>query len=66
MALVCLDLDIDTSTPDGQMIMRQHANLAQWQAERIAQYSVETVQRHAEQGRPIGPPPVGADPGPAV
>jgi len=59
VALVCLDLDIDTSTPDGQMIMRNHANLAQWQAERIAQYSVETVQRHAEQGRPIGPPPVG-------
>ncbi len=59
VALVCLDLDIDTSTPDGQMIMRNHANLAQWQAERIAQYSVETVQRHLEQGRPIGPPPVG-------
>lgn len=59
VALVCLDLDIDTSTPDGQMIMRNHANLAQWQAERIAQYSIETVQRHLEQGRPIGPPPVG-------
>ena len=59
VALVCLDLDIDTSTPDGQMIMRNHASLAQWQAERIAQYSIETVQRHLEQGRPIGPPPVG-------
>ena len=59
VALVCLDLDIDTSTPDGQMIMRNHANLAQWQAERIAQYSIETVRRHAEQGRPIGPPPLG-------
>jgi hypothetical protein len=41
------------------MIMRNHANLAQWQAERIAQYSIETVQRHLNQGRPIGPPPVG-------
>ncbi len=59
VALVCLDLDIDASTPDGQMVMRQHANLAQWQAERIAQYSMETVKRHVEQGRPIGPPPVG-------
>ena len=59
VALVCLDLDIDTSTPDGQMIMRNHANLAQWQAERIAQYSIETVHRHLEQGRPIGPPPLG-------
>ncbi|MCK5608722.1 recombinase family protein [Candidatus Pacearchaeota archaeon] len=59
VALVCLDLDIDTSTPDGQMIMRNHANLAQWQAERIAQYSIETIQRHIKQGRPIGPPPVG-------
>ncbi len=59
VALVCLDLDIDTSTPDGQMIMRNHANLAQWQAERIAQYSIETVQRHLQQGRPIGPPTVG-------
>jgi len=59
VALVCLDLDIDTSTPDGQMIMRNHANLAQWQAERIAQYSIETVKRHLEQGRPIGPPPLG-------
>lgn len=59
VALVCLDLDIDTSTPDGQMIMRNHANLAQWQAERIAQYSVETVKRHVDQGRPIGPPPLG-------
>jgi site-specific DNA recombinase len=59
VALVCLDLDIDTSTPDGQMIMRNHANLAQWQAERIAQYSVETVRRHVKQGRPIGPPPIG-------
>ena len=59
VALVCMDIDIDTSTPDGQMIMLQHANLAQWQANRIAQYSVETVRRHAEQGRPIGPPPVG-------
>ncbi len=58
-ALVCLDLDIDTSTPDGQMIMRNHANLAQWQAERIAQYSLETVRRHTEQGRPLGSPPVG-------
>jgi site-specific DNA recombinase len=59
VALVCLDLDIDTSTPDGQMIMRNHANLAQWQAERIAQYSMETVQRHLDQGRPIGPPTIG-------
>ena len=59
VALVCLDLDIDTSTPDGQMIMRNHANLAQWQAERIAQYSVETVRRHAKQGRPLGSPPMG-------
>ncbi len=59
VALVCLDLDIDTSTPDGQMIMRNHANLAQWQAERIAQYSIETIKRHLNQGRPIGPPPVG-------
>jgi site-specific DNA recombinase len=59
VALVCLDLDIDTSTPDGQMIMRNHANLAQWQAERIAQYSIETIQRHVSQGRPIGPPPIG-------
>lgn len=59
VALVCLDLDIDTSTPDGQMIMRNHANLAQWQAERIAQYSLETAKRHADQGRPLGPPPVG-------
>ncbi len=59
VALVCLDLDIDTSTPDGQMIMRNHANLAQWQAERIAQYSLETVRRHVDQGRPIGPPPLG-------
>lgn len=59
VALVCLDLDIDTSTPDGQMIMRNHANLAQWQADRIAQYSYETIERHLKQGRPIGPPPVG-------
>ena len=59
VALVCLDLDIDTSTPDGQMIMRNHANLAQWQAERISQYSLETVLRHLNQGRPIGPPPIG-------
>jgi len=59
VALVCLDLDIDTSTPDGQMIMRNHANLAQWQAERIAQYSLETARRHADQGRPLGPAPVG-------
>ena len=58
-ALVCLDIDIDTSTPDGQMIMRQHANLAQWQADRIAQYSKETVRRHANQGRPLGSPPLG-------
>lgn len=58
-ALVCLDLDIDTSTPDGQMIMRNHANLAQWQAERIAQYSIETTKRHARQGRPLGGPPLG-------
>lgn len=59
VALVCLDLDIDTSTPDGQMIMRNHANLAQWQAERIAQYSYETALRHVRQGRPLGPPPLG-------
>ena len=59
VALVCLDLDIDTSTPDGQMIMRNHANLAQWQAERIGQYSIETILRHLSQGRPIGPPPIG-------
>jgi site-specific DNA recombinase len=59
VALVCLDLDIDTSTPDGQMIMRGHANVAQWQAERTAQYSIETVQRHLDQGRPIGPPTIG-------
>lgn len=59
VALVCLDLDIDTSTPDGQMIMRNHANLAQWQAERIAQYSIETAKRHVQQGRPLGPPPTG-------
>ncbi len=59
VALVCLDLDIDTSTPDGQMIMRNHANLAQWQAERIGQYSIETILRHLGQGRPIGPPPIG-------
>lgn len=58
-ALVCLDLDIDTSTPDGQMIMRNHANLAQWQAERIAQYSMETARRHARQGRPLGLFPIG-------
>jgi len=62
VALVCLDLDIDTSTPDGQMIMRNHANLAQWQAERISQYSLETVLRHLKQGRPIGPPPLGYRP----
>jgi hypothetical protein len=39
--------------------MRNHANLAQWQAERIGQYSIETVLRHLNQGRPIGPPPIG-------
>ena len=59
VALVCLDLDIDTSTPDGQMIMRNHASVAQWQAERIAQYSIETARRHALQGRPLGGPPIG-------
>ena len=59
VALVCLDLDIDTSTPDGQMIMRNHANLAQWQADRISQYSLETNVRHAQQGRPLGSPPIG-------
>lgn len=59
VAMVCLDLDIDTSTPDGQMIMRNHANLAQWQADRIAQYSYETIERHISQGRPLGPPPIG-------
>jgi hypothetical protein len=41
------------------MIMRNHANLAQWQAERIGQYSIETILRHLNQGRPIGPPPIG-------
>jgi len=59
VALVCLDLDIDASSPDGALVMRQHASLAQWQAERIAQYSIETVKRHVAQGRPIGPPPLG-------
>ncbi len=59
VALVCLDLDIDTSTPDGQMIMRNHANLAQWQADRISQYSLETNVRHVQQGRPLGSPPIG-------
>lgn len=59
VALVVFDLDIDTSTPDGQMIMRFFASLAQWQADRISQYSYETTLRHLRQGRPLGPPPVG-------
>lgn len=59
VALVCLDLDIDVSTPDGQMIMRNHASLAQWHSERTSQYSLETAKRHVRQGRPLGSAPIG-------
>lgn len=54
-----VEIFVENESSDGQMIMRNHANLAQWQAERIAQYSLETISRHLSQCRPIGPPPIG-------
>lgn len=55
-ALVGLDLDIDTSTPEGQFVANMYANFAQLERERTSRKTKEALAELKKQGRKLGRP----------
>lgn len=56
--LVALDLNIDTSTPSGTMVLFVLAAVAQWERETIAQRTRDGLAALRAKGKPIGRPAV--------
>jgi DNA invertase Pin-like site-specific DNA recombinase len=56
--LVALDLNIDTATPSGRMVLHLLAAVAQWERETIAQRTRSGLAELRAQGKPTGPPTV--------
>jgi DNA invertase Pin-like site-specific DNA recombinase len=61
-ALRVLDVDVDTSTPNGQLVATVLAAVAQWERQLIAARTAEALAVLRAQGRQLGrPSPVTAD-----
>ena len=56
--LVALDLNIDTSTPSGRMVLHVLASVGQWEREVIAQRTRDGLAQLRLQGKPTGRPAV--------
>jgi DNA invertase Pin-like site-specific DNA recombinase len=58
VALVALDLDVDTSTPGGRLVANVFASVAEWERDTIAQRTRDGLAEARAQGRPTGRPSV--------
>jgi DNA invertase Pin-like site-specific DNA recombinase len=58
VALIALDLDIDTSTPDGRRIAEVLIALGKWEKDRIAKRTRAGLADATANGRPIGRPSI--------
>jgi len=55
-ALVCLDFGIDTTTPAGEMVANNMANVAQWERRVISQRTREALAAKRARGERLGAP----------
>jgi DNA invertase Pin-like site-specific DNA recombinase len=60
--LIALDLNIDTSTPSGRMVLHVLASVGQWEREVIAQRTRDGLAQLRLQGKPTGRPAVADKP----
>lgn len=58
VALVSLDLDIDTSSPGGRLVANVFASVAEWERDTIAQRTRDGLAEARAQGKPTGRPSV--------
>lgn len=58
VALVAVDLGIDTTTSAGRLVARVMASVAEWEREQIAQRTREAAAVRRQQGKPMGRPGV--------
>lgn len=54
--LVCLDLEVDTTTPGGRLVANVFAAVAEWERETIAQRTRDGLAEARRQGKPISRP----------
>ena len=59
VGLCLLDLDIDTSTPVGELMAGMMAIVAQFERRRIAERTKDVIAHRRKQGKPIGKAPYG-------
>jgi DNA invertase Pin-like site-specific DNA recombinase len=57
-ALIALDFDIDTTTPNGRLVANVLMSVASWEADMISQRTSDALQAIKASGRPVGPPAV--------
>jgi DNA invertase Pin-like site-specific DNA recombinase len=57
-ALVCLDFGVDTTTPVGEMVANNMANVAQWERRVISARTKEALAAKRERGERMGAPRV--------
>jgi DNA invertase Pin-like site-specific DNA recombinase len=62
-ALIALDLDIDTSTAEGQRIARVLIALGEWEQDRISQRTRSGLADAKASGKPVGRPSINHRPG---
>ena len=62
-ALIALDLDIDTSTREGQRIAQVLIALGEWQQDRISQRTRRRLADAKASGKPVGRPSINDRPG---
>ena len=58
VALVALDLDLDTSTPNGRLVASVMASVVEWERALIAQRTREAAAVRRDRGLPLGRPSV--------
>lgn len=59
IALVFLDLGLDTSTSQGRLLRNVMASFAEYESEVRADYGRSSARLRSSQGQPSGPPPIG-------